>query len=97
MNIFHDLDTLLSIAEIAGVFVGFAALVSVIPRRAEASDWFVGSFNLVVLVLTSIVVIVGALVCPMPHRCRQFLSSGDGFHSSWAPSRRAAGVRPRVR
>jgi hypothetical protein len=62
MNISHDLGTLLSIAEIAGVFVGFAALVSVIPRRAEASEWFVGSFNLVVLVLTSIVVIVGALV-----------------------------------
>jgi hypothetical protein len=32
----QDIGTLLAIAEIAGVFVGFAALVSVVSRRAVA-------------------------------------------------------------
>ncbi len=39
----------------------------------------------------------GRLGCPMPHRSRQFLSSGLGFHLSFAPITIDAGVRPRVR
>jgi len=62
MNMSHDVDVLLSIGEIAGVFVGFAALVSVVARRAESLERDVVVFSLVHVVLSSVVVIVGALV-----------------------------------
>src|SRR5262245_40433266 len=58
----HDLDTLLAIAEIAGVFVGFAALVTVIAHPRDGDDRDVEVFSLINLVLSSVVVIVGALV-----------------------------------
>jgi hypothetical protein len=58
----HDTDTLLAIAEIAGVFVGFAALVTFIAHRTDDDNRYVDVFNLINVVLTSVVVIVGALV-----------------------------------
>ena len=58
----EDLDTLLSIAEIAGVFVGFAALLTVVSRSAEVNVRAGDSFLLATVVLSSVVVIGAALV-----------------------------------
>jgi len=60
----RDIDTLLAIAEIAGVFVGFAALVTFIAHRRDSDERHVDFdiFNLVNVVLTSVVVILGALL-----------------------------------
>ena len=57
-----DIDTLLAIAEIAGVFVGFAALVSVVARRSQAESRPDDTFKLVHVVIVSAQVIVAALV-----------------------------------
>ena len=58
----EDVDTLLAIAEIAGVFVGFAALLTIVGRRTEAIDRSRVGFLLATMVLVSVVVIVAALV-----------------------------------
>jgi hypothetical protein len=51
----HDLDLLLSIAEIAGVFVGFGALISFTrPRETEARDLF--RLGTVVTIATFVVI-----------------------------------------
>ncbi len=58
----EDVDTLLAIAEIAGVFVGFAALLTIVGRRTEAIDRSRVGFLLATMVLVSVVVIVAAHV-----------------------------------
>ena len=58
----EDVDTLLAIAEIAGVFVGFAALLTIVGRRTETIDRPREGFLLATIVLVSVVVIVAALV-----------------------------------
>jgi len=58
----EDVDTLLSIAEIAGVFVGFAALLTFIGRRADPEDRSRDAFLLANVVLISVMVIVATLV-----------------------------------
>jgi hypothetical protein len=68
LHMSRDSDTLLAIAEIAGVFVGFAALVTFIAHRSDGDDRDVEIFNLINVVLASVVVIVGALVPVAFHR-----------------------------
>jgi len=58
----EDVDTLLSIAEIAGVFVGFATLLTFIRRRAELEDRSRDAYLLASVVLISVMVIVATLV-----------------------------------
>ena len=58
----EDIDTLLAIAEIAGVFVGFAALVTVVSSRSGAERRHVDAFRLVCVVVISTQVIAAALV-----------------------------------
>jgi len=58
----QDIGTLLAIAEIAGVFVGFAALVSVISRRPVAEYRQDDAQRLVSVVIISAQVIAAALV-----------------------------------
>ncbi len=56
-----DIDTLLAIAEIAGVFVGFAALVTILTR-GQADSEYDDSFRLANVILTSVMVIAAAIV-----------------------------------
>ena len=58
----EDIGTLLAIAEIAGVFVGFAALVTVVSGRAGAESRHDDAFRLVGVVIVSAQVIAAALV-----------------------------------
>ena len=58
----EHVDTLLAIAEIAGVFVGFGALLTVVARREESSDRAGEAFLLATVVLVSVAVIVATLV-----------------------------------
>jgi hypothetical protein len=58
----EDVDTLLAIAEIAGVFVGFAALLTFITRSAGANGRAASVFLLTNVILISVLVIVAALV-----------------------------------
>ena len=57
----EDIDTLLAIAEIAGVFVGFAALVTILTR-GQAEPEYDDSFRLANVILTSVMVIAAAIV-----------------------------------
>lgn len=58
----EEVDTLLAIAEIAGVFVGFAALVTVIAGRSDTQTQSDDVFRLLHVVITSVQVIAAALV-----------------------------------
>ena len=58
----QDIDTLLAIAEIAGVFVGFAALVTVVAGRSDTESQYDDTFRLLHVVITSAQVIAAALV-----------------------------------
>ena len=58
----QDIDILLAIAEIAGVFVGFAALVTVVAGRSDTASQTDDSFRLLHVVITSAQVIAAALV-----------------------------------
>ncbi len=85
----EDVDTLLAIAEIAGVFVGFAALLTVVSRRAESTDRSGEAFLLATVVLVSVVVIVAALVPVVLNRYELSqsvvwrISSGVYFVVNW--------------
>ncbi len=57
-----DVGTLLAIAEIAGVFVGFAALVTVFSGRTATESRHDDAFRLVGVVIVSAQVIAAALV-----------------------------------
>ena len=57
-----DLDALLAIAEIAGVFVGFAALVTVIARGSGGQFRDERVFMLAHIVILSVMVIAAALL-----------------------------------
>ena len=57
-----DIDNLLGIAEIAGVFVGFAALVTVIARGRESESRDEDVFVLASIVIFSVMVITAALL-----------------------------------
>jgi hypothetical protein len=86
----RDIDTLLAIAQIAGVFVGFAALVTFIAHRTDSDDRHIDVFSLINLVLASVVVIVGALVpvafnrYGVPEATLWRSSSGVLFILNWA-------------
>ncbi len=58
----EDVDILLAIAEIAGVFVGFAALVTVVAGRSQTESRYDDTFRLLHVVITSAQVIAAALV-----------------------------------
>ena len=58
----EEVDTLLAIAEIAGVFVGFAALVTVIAGRSDTRAQYDDTFTLFHVVISSVQVIAAALV-----------------------------------
>ena len=58
----EDIDTLLTIAEIAGVFVGFAALVAVLAGRDRTQSRYDDAFLLFHVVTTSVQVIAAALL-----------------------------------
>jgi hypothetical protein len=58
----EEVDTLLAIAEIAGVFVGFAALVTVIAGRSDTPVQRDDTFTLFHVVISSVQVIAAALV-----------------------------------
>jgi hypothetical protein len=53
----EDIGTFLAIAEIAGVFGGFAALVSIIARRTDNESRYDDGFKLVSVVIISALVI----------------------------------------
>ncbi len=58
----EDFDTLLSIAEIAGVFVGFAALATVLSARSQTESRHDDTFRLAHVVIISTQVVAAALV-----------------------------------
>ena len=99
----EDVNTLLAIAEIAGVFVGFAALLTVVGRRAESNDRSGEGLLLATVVLVSVVVIVAAMVPVVLNRygLAQLsvwrVSSGVYFVVNWAQilyvGRRTLGYR----
>jgi hypothetical protein len=64
----EDIDTLLTIAEIAGVFVGFAALVTIVAGRSQDKSRSGDTFLLFHVVITSAQVIAAALVPVVLHR-----------------------------
>jgi hypothetical protein len=57
-----DADTLLTIAEIAATFAGFAALVSALGRRATSGRALHDLLRLRLVIATSLIVVVAALV-----------------------------------
>jgi hypothetical protein len=57
-----DADTLLTIAEIAATFAGFAALVSALGRRAASGRALHDLLRLRLVIATSLIVVVAALV-----------------------------------
>ncbi len=58
----NDSDALLTIAEIAATFAGFAALVSVLGRRARSGRAVHDLLRLRLVIATSLIVVVAALV-----------------------------------
>ena len=56
-----DIDNLFAIAEIAGVFIGFAALVTVVARRSGGESQREDAFMLASVVITNVVIITAAL------------------------------------
>jgi hypothetical protein len=62
MRAMDDSDALLTIAEIAATFAGFAALVSVLGRRAKSGRAIHDLLRLRLVIGTSLIVVVAALV-----------------------------------
>ena len=56
-----DIDNLFAIAEIAGVFIGFAALVSVVATRSVGESRREESFKLANVVIINVMIIAAAL------------------------------------
>ncbi len=55
------IDNLFSIAEIAGVFIGFAALVSVVARGSMDGSQHEDTFKLANIVIMNVMIITAAL------------------------------------
>lgn len=55
-------DTLLSLAEVAAAFAGFAALVSVLRKRGSNADTLHDILRLRIVISTSMVVVVASLI-----------------------------------
>ena len=85
----EDIDTLLAIAEIAGVFVGFAALATVVSGRASAESQGDDAFRLIGAVVISAQVIAAALVpivldrFGLSHSTTWRVSGGLVFVANW--------------
>ncbi len=58
----QDSDLLLTIAEVAVAFAGFASLVSILGQRAAQDDFYVSSVRMRAMVLYSLLVVAFALV-----------------------------------
>ena len=56
-----DIDNLFAIAEIAGVFIGFAALVTVVARRSEGESRIEDTFKLASVIIVNVMIITAAL------------------------------------
>ncbi len=56
-----DIDNLFAIAEIAGVFIGFAALVTVVTRRNGGDSQREDAFKLISVVVVNVMIITAAL------------------------------------
>ena len=56
-----DISSLFAIAEIAGVFIGFAALVTVVASRSEGEGRLEDTFKLAHVVLINVMIITAAL------------------------------------
>jgi hypothetical protein len=56
-----DIDNLFAIAEIAGVFIGFAALASVLAGKKEAEPRFDDTVKLAGVVIINVMIIAAAL------------------------------------
>jgi hypothetical protein len=57
-----DINSLLAIAEIAGVFIGFAALVTVVARGRGDASRLEDTFSLANVVIINVMIITAALV-----------------------------------
>ena len=57
----NDIDNLFAIAEIAGVFIGFAALVTVVATRSEGESRVEDTFKLANVVIINVMIITAAL------------------------------------
>lgn len=57
-----NIDTLLALAEIAGVFAGFAALVTVIQRRSERAEAIHNLLRLRLVIASAVAGVAAALV-----------------------------------
>jgi hypothetical protein len=57
-----DIDQLLSIAEIAGVFLGFGTLITILSPKEYGPDGDYQMFRLVLIVVTSVAVVQGTLI-----------------------------------
>jgi hypothetical protein len=72
----ESIDQLLSLAEISGIFLGFAGLTTAVLDRGDATKIRMDLFSLITIAIVCALIIIGAL---LPMTLQHFLSSEESL------------------